>query len=278
MLEIYSGKQHYIENFNFIEFLKKYNNLPYEGQRAFIDSFDISTNPEWLDLKRGYIGASSASDFLTDSAKVSGIKRTKAWGEMTEAQKKEKLSEIPLEERLGEGCKALAYKILAERRTNWREHEASWAEKTSIKRGLVFESVSSYMYARDYKLEKEDLQDVLFVRRDDLVGFSPDKLILKDGIRASLEIKNFEPPHFYKAVMDFDNEKVIKQAQFQIFVGKLNYVDIMLCNQEENKYKVFRYQYGLDYQQAIKIRLEEFKEYLELIDKRINSELRESGV
>ena len=272
-IEIYSGKQHFIEKFDFNSFFIEYKNLPYEGQKAFIESFDISTNQEWLDLRRGYLGASTAHDFLTDSQKVSALKRTKAWQEMSLAERKAKLAEFPVEERLGEGCKKLAYKILAERRTSWREPEPVWAEKTQIKRGLVFEHPAVELYKKIEGLTDDNLLDVMFIRNGDLMGFSPDKLVLKGDKRVVLEIKNFEPPAFYKAVADAEKPETIEQVQWQIHVGNLNYVDVLYCSQEDGSYKLVRYGRGIDYMDAFTLREQEFREYLTIIENKINSEV-----
>lgn len=272
-IEIYSGKQHFIEKFDFNSFFIEYKNLPYEGQKAFIESFDISTNQEWLDLRRGYLGASTAHDFLTDSQKVSALKRTKAWEAMSLAERKAKLAEFPVEERLGEGCKKLAYKILAERRTSWREPEPVWAEKTQIKRGLVFEHPAVELYKKIEGLTDDNLLDVMFIRNGDLMGFSPDKLVLKGDKRVVLEIKNFEPPAFYKAVADAEKPETIEQVQWQIHVGNLNYVDVLYCSQEDGSYKLVRYGRGIDYMDAFTLREQEFREYLTIIENKINSEV-----
>lgn len=272
-IEIFAGKQHYIENFDFHKFFAEYKNLPYESQRAFIDSFDVSTNKEWLEVKRGCLGASTAHDFLTDSAKVSAMKRTKAWAEMSMKERAVKLAEIPLEERLGESCKKLAYRILAERRTAWREPEPSWAEKTQIKRGLVFEAPAVEIYKKTEGLTDENLLDVMFIKNGDLMGFSPDKLVLKDGKRVVLEIKNFEAPAFYKAVADSEKPETIEQVQWQIHVGNLNRVDIMYCSQEDGTYKLVRYGRGIDYMNAFEEREKEFKEYLTILENKIKSEV-----
>ena len=277
-IEIYAGKQHFIEKFDFNSFISEYKNLNYEGQKAFIESFDVSTNPEWLQLKRGYLGASTAHDFLTDSQKVSSLKRTKAWQEMSVADRKAKLAEIPLEERLGEGCKKLAYKILAERRTSWQEPEPVWAEKTQIKRGLVFEHPATELYKKIEGLTDENLMDVLFIRNGDLMGFSPDKLVLKGDKRIVLEIKNFEPPAFYKAVADAEKPETIEQVQWQIHVGNLNRVDILYCSQEDGSYKLVRYGRGIDYMEAFTQREEEFREYLTILENKINSEVVEVNI
>lgn len=272
-IEIYSGKQHFIEKFDFNSFFLEYKNLPYEGQKAFIESFDISTNQEWLDLRRGHLGASTAHDFLTDSSKVSALKHTKAWGEMSLAERKAKLAEIPVEERLGEACKKLAYKVLAERRTSWREPEPVWAEKTQIKRGLVFEHPAVELYKKIEGLTDDNLLDVMFIRNGDLMGFSPDKLVIKGDKRVVLEIKNFEPPAFYKAVADAEKPETIEQVQWQIHVGNLNYVDVLYCSQEDGSYKIVRYGRGIDYMDAFTLREQEFREYLTIVENKIKSEV-----
>lgn len=271
-IEIYPGKQHFIPGFNFEHFRKRYKGLSFVSQRSFIESLDISTNQDWIQLKRGFLGASTASEFLSDSTKVSALRRTADFKKMTLKEKRCKLAEIPLEERLGDTCKRLAYRVLAERRTSWECQEVNWSEKTSVKRGLCFEELSTDIYKKAYDIKDDEIFDVMFVRNGDLLGFSPDKIITKDGKRVSLEIKNFEPPHFYEAICNFEYEKVIKQAQLQIFCGKLDYVDIMLYCAEENVYKIFRYYSGIDYQDAISLRYEEFNEFLKIIEARIKTE------
>lgn len=272
-IKISVGKQHYIENFNYTKFIAEYKGLSSEAQRAFIDSFDISTNKEWLQLRRGHLGASCAHDFLTDSAKVSAMKRSKEWNNLTLKEQEERLDKIPLEERLGESCKKLAYRVLAERRTNWTEPEPSWTEKTAIKRGLVFEYPAAELYKKVEGLTDAQLIDCMFVTNGDLMGFSPDKIILKDGKRIVLEIKNFEPPAFYKAVADSEKPETLEQVQWQIHVGNLNRVDILYCSQEDGTYKLIRYSRGIDYMTAFERREKEFNEYLTFLENKIKSEV-----
>lgn len=273
MVEIYAGKQHYIENFDFKKFYVEYRNLPYEGQRGLIESFDVSTNPEWKELKRGVLGASSAHDFMSDSLKVANMKRGKGWKELTEKEKEFKLAEIPLEERLGESCKKLAYRILAERRTSWREPDASWSDRVQVKRGLVFEAPSVEIYKKAENLKDENIVDILFIKSCDLVGFSPDKLILKGTQRVALEIKNFEPPAFYKAVADAEKPETIEQVQWQIMAGNLERVDVLYCSQEDGTYKIVKYGRDESKINEFKKRLKEFEEYLTILEDKVKSEV-----
>lgn len=271
-MKITQGKQHYIENFNYNEFVEKYFSLSCEGQRGLIDSFDISTNPEWLKLKRGHLGASTAKAFLSDSSKVSAMKRTKNWKEATEAERNAMLSEIPLEERLGESCKELAFKLLAERRTSWVEPEASWSEKSTIKRGLCFEQFSDELYKRITGLTTVD---VLFVERDELMGFSPDKLVVdKNGEKVSLEIKNFEPPAYYKAILGMEKPETIAQIQMQIYMGDLDRVDLLYTSFEDNSFKLYQYTRDENFMKEFARREKEFKEYLKTVENSINQEVK----
>ena len=274
-IEIYAGKQHYIENFDYVEFLTKYKTMTYDQQRCFIDSMAVTTNPEWLQVKRGCLGASTAHDFLTDSMKVSAMKRGKAWAELSLAERAEKLMEIPVEERLGESCKKLAYRVLAERRTNWADIESTWSEKVQVKRGLVFEAPAVEIYKKIEGVTDEQMLDVMFIKNGDLFGFSPDKLILKDNKRIVLEIKNFEAPAYYKAVADAEKPETLEQVQWQIHAGNLNRVDILYCSMEDNTYKLVRYGRGIDYMNAFEQREAEFKEYLTLLENKLNSSVEE---
>lgn len=268
-MKITLGKQHYIENFDFDKFIEEFNVKSYQEQRAFIESFDISTNPQWLDLKRGKLGASTASKFLADSQKVSAMKRTKKYQDGTEKEKSFMLAEIPLEEKLGETCKELAYKILAERRTKWSEPEANWSEKTSIKRGLIFEQFSSEIYE---KLTGSKLVDVLFIERNDLFGFSPDKLVVDDE-KVCVEIKNFEPPAFYKAISDMEKPETIAQIQMQIWIGGLDRVDCIYTSFEDNTFKVIRHFRDEEYMKKFERREKEFREYLDLLEEKLETEV-----
>lgn len=267
-MKIYLGKQHYIENFNYEKFIKEYKNKSYVEQKAFIDSFDISTNQEWLSLKRGNLGASNASKFLSDSIKLSSLKRTKKWLESTEIEKEFLLAEYEVEEKLGESCKELAYKILAERMTAWQDEEMSWSEKTSVKRGLVFESFASDIYQ---KLTGKELVDVLYIKKDDLFGFSPDKLVVDENEKVVLEIKNFEPPAYLKAILDSEKKETIEQVQMQIFAGELDRVDVMYCSPEMNSFKIVRHFRDENYMLKFKKRAEEFNEYLDILKEKIKT-------
>lgn len=270
-MKIYEGKQHWIDNFDYNEFAEKYFKLSCEGQRGFIDSMDISTNPKWLELKRGHLGASTAKAFLADSQKVSSMKKTKKWQEATEEERNNMLAEIPVEERLGDTCKELAFKLLAERRTSWVEPEASWSEKTSIKRGLCFEQFSEVIYK---KLTGLDCVDILFFERDELLGFSPDKLVNDHGKKVALEIKNFEPPAYYKAILGMEKPETIAQIQMQIYIGNLDRVDLLYTSFEDNSYKLYNYIRDENFMKEFARREKEFKEYLKLVENSINQEIK----
>lgn len=270
-MKLYEGKQHWIDDFNYNEFAEKYFSMSYEGQRGFIDSFDISTNPEWLKLKRGHLGASTAKAFLADSQKVSAMKRTKGWKEATEEEKRVMLEDIPVEDRLGDTCKELAFKLIAERRTSWVEPEATWSEKTSIKRGLCFEQFSTALYKRLTGLEALDF---LFLERDDLMGFSPDKIVYDGDKRVSLEIKNFEPPAYYKAILGLEKPETIAQIQMQIYMGNLDRVDLLYTSFEDNSYKLYNYMRDEEFMKEFARREKEFKEYLSIVEKNINQEIK----
>ena len=272
-LEIYPGKQYWIDNFDWVRFHEEYKKLSGDKQRHFIDSFNITTNPEWLRLKRGYLGASDAKDFLSDSVKVAGMKRTKEWPTLTQKERRAKLEGISLDDRLGESCKRLAYDILEARRTNWEKPEKKWEELTGVKRGLTFESAALDIYKRIEKLQDEDLVEISFVRRGDLMGFSPDRLVLKGTKKISLEIKNFEPAAYYKAVSDAEKPETICQVQWQIHVADLNEVHIIYCSHEDGTYKLVKYGRGINYLNAFEIREDEFREYLKIVESRINAEV-----
>ena len=271
-MKIYEGKQHFLENFNFKNFLKNYSILSYEEQRNFIDSYDIQTNPEWLKLRRGKVSASNANKFLSNSLKVSSLMKTKKYQEANSEEQSKILSEIPFDERMGDSCKELAFKILAEKKTKWEDYYSAITDRVSVKRGLIFEQFSSKIYEKE---TGNKLIDVLFIEKDDLFGFSPDKLIVADDKRIAVEIKNFEPPAYYKAVLDCQKKETIDQVQFQIWAGELDRVDVIYTSFEDNSFKIISHYPDPVIQANLKQRAKDFKKFLDLLSFSLSNNTKE---
>jgi hypothetical protein len=216
--------------------------MSHEERKAFIDSINIYTNPEWIDVRAGKFTASRASEFLADS-------RTK--GEV-----------------IGDSCKTLCHRVMAEQ-TGWREERNIYMEFASIRRGLVFEPIAR-------KLAEEKLGETItecgFVE-DDLFGCSPDGLIMKDGkINAVIEIKCPEPMAFYKQLMDCAKEEYKRQMQFAMNVCDCpRAYFVLFCPEVSDQVYVLRYTRGIAYQSKINARKIEVAQYMQTVQEQVAS-------
>lgn len=111
-----------------------WKNLSHQERTSFIDSINVYTNPNWLDVRVGKFTASTAAKFLADPKS----KEDKESG------------------KIGESAKTLCHKVLAEQ-AGWREQQNPYMEYASIRRGLVFEDVARKLAEKN--LEKQ-LQNV----------------------------------------------------------------------------------------------------------------------
>lgn len=220
-----------------------WDKMSHTERQAFINSININTNNDWLEIRAGKFTASTASQFLADS-------RTKG-------------------ETIGDSCKTLCHKVMAEQ-SGWREERNPYMEFASIRRGLVFEPVAR-------KLAEEKLGETItecgFVESDELFGCSPDGLIMKDGkIDAVIEIKCPEPMSFYKQLMECANKEYQQQMQFAMNICDCPRAYFVLyCPEVSNQVYVLKYTRGIAFQNKINERKELVKEYMNKVSKQVAS-------
>ncbi len=220
-----------------------WDKMSHTERQAFINSININTNNDWLEIRAGKFTASTASQFLADS-------RTKG-------------------ETIGDSCKTLCHKVMAEQ-SGWREEKNPYMEFASIRRGLVFEPVAR-------KLAEEKLGETItecgFVESDELFGCSPDGLIIKDGkIDAVIEIKCPEPMSFYKQLMECANKEYQCQMQFAMAVCDCPRAYFVLyCPEVSNQVYVLKYTRGIAFQNKINERKELVKEYMNTVSQQVAS-------
>ena len=224
--------------------VEQWSNMNHATRQQFINSINVNTNEQWIEVRAGKFTASNASAFLADS-------RTKG-------------------ETIGDSCKTLCHKVMAER-TGWREERNPYMEFAAIRRGLVFESV-----ARKLAEEKlgEKITECGFVETDDgWFGCSPDGLIEKDGkIDALVEIKCPEPMSFYKQLMNAAKPEYQQQMQMQMNICDCPRAYFVLyCPEVSDNVYVLKYTRGLKYQSKIEQRKKEVLEYIETVNAQVAS-------
>ena len=211
-------------------------------RQAFINSINIDTNPEWLEIRAGKFTASHASEFLADS-------RTKS-------------------EPLGESAKTLCHRVMAEQ-NGWREERSPYMDYAQIRRGLVFEPI-----ARELASEKlgETIAECGFVESNELFGCSPDGLIMKDGkIDAVVEIKCPEPISFYEQLMNCANKEYQSQMQFAMWVCDCPRAYFVLyCPEVSGQVYILKYTRGIAYQNKLNQRAVDVLKYINAVQEQVN--------
>ena len=222
--------------------VESWQSLSHTERQAFINSINIHTNNDWLEIRAGRFTASTASQFLADS-------RTK--GE------------------IGDSCKTLCHKIMAEQ-NGWREERNPYMEYASIRRGLVFEPVARRL--AEQKLG-ETIEECGFVEDGEMFGCSPDGLIMKDGkIDAVIEIKCPEPMSFYKQLMECANKEYQQQMQFAMNICDCSRAYFVLyCPEVSDQVYILKYTRGLMWQNKIEERKKLVCEYIEKVCKQVAS-------
>lgn len=221
--------------------------LNQQERTAFIDSINVYTNPDWLEVRAGKFTASTAAEFLSDPT-------TKAAKELGE---------------IGDSCKNLCYKVMAEM-TGWREPQNPYTEFAQIRRGLLFENTARKLAAEQLG---EEITECGFVESDVMFGCSPDGLIMRDGkIDAVIEIKCPEPKAFYKQLMDCAKREYQLQMQFSLWVCDCPRAYFVLyCPEVSPKVFVIKYTRGLSWQAKLEKRKEQVADYIHQVNEQINS-------
>lgn len=246
-MKIYNFPQHTFdsnESEQISTMVAQWADLNHETRIQFINSLNVNTNPEWLEVRCGKFTASNASAFLADS-------RTKG-------------------ETIGDSCKTLCHKVMAERK-NWREERNPYMEYASIRRGICLESTAR-------KLAEEKLGETItecgFVETDDgWFGCSPDGFIGSDGkIDALVEIKCPEPMSFYKQLMNAAKPEYQQQMQFSMNICDCPRAYFVLyCPEVSDQAYILKYTRGLKFQNKIEQRKKEVLEYIETVNAQVAS-------
>lgn len=246
-MQIYNFPQHQFdenESAQIATMVEQWADLNHETRQQFINSLNVNTNPEWLEIRCGKFTASTASAFLADS-------RTKG-------------------ETIGDSCKTLCHRVMAERK-GWREERNPYMEFASIRRGICLESTARKLAAE--KLGAE-IKECGFVESDDgWFGCSPDGFIEKDGkIDALVEIKCPEPMNFYKQLMNAAKPEYQAQQQFAMNICDCprSYF-VLFCPEVSNQVYILKYTRGICYQKKIEQRKKEVLEYIETVNKQVAS-------
>lgn len=206
------------------EFMEAYASADSFTQRNLLDSILVWTNPEWLEIRAGRFTCSKASEFLADPVS----KADKEAG------------------KIGETAKKLCYKVMAEHYTNWREPEANWADKLSVKRGLVFEPIARGLTEKALNTK---IKEVGIVTYGEFFGYSPDGIDANDP-ETAIEIKTYEPAHYLETIMNAADKKVQLQMQMAMAVGGFKRIYFVLyCPEiDPSNVLVLKYTRGIKYQ------------------------------
>lgn len=166
----------------------------YFDRRNIIESVPLETNPKWLAARRGHITASNAKAYLTNG-------RTKEGG-------------------MGETSKSVVKKYVAEL-YGWEEPEVSWNEKSTIKRGLLFEKRARELFKKETGIEINTKIGFISENIDGInFGYSPDGYTEKDGkIDCLFEIKAYELQGFMNALDEFAKPEMYYQMQMAMLIA-----------------------------------------------------------
>lgn len=248
-MKIYNFKQHELgaDQEQAIQIaINNWAQMSHTERTAFIDSVNVHTNTDWLEVRAGKFTASTASEFLADPAS----KAAKDAGE------------------IGESCKSLCYRVMAEQ-TGWRESSNPYMEFAAIRRGLVFESTARKLAEKE--LGKE-ITECGFVESDILFGCSPDGLILDgDKVEAVVEIKCPEPKAFYKQLMDCAKKEYQMQMQFACNICDCPRAFFVLyCPEVSPKVFILKYTRGIQYQNKINERKVQVVDFMHKVNEQVN--------
>lgn len=248
-MKIYNFKQHELgaDQEQAIQIaINNWAQMSHTERTAFIDSVNVYTNPDWLEVRAGKFTASTASEFLADPAS----KAAKDAGE------------------IGESCKSLCYRVMAEM-SGWRESQNPYMEFAQVRRGLVFEPTARKLAEKE--LGKE-ITECGFVESDTLFGCSPDGLIKNgDKVEAVVEIKCPEPKAFYKQLMDCAKKEYQMQMQFACNICDCPRAYFVLyCPEVSPKVFILKYTRGIQYQNKINERKVQVAEFMHKVNEQVN--------
>lgn len=249
-MKIYTMKQHVIcdeQSQDIQAAVQNWKAMSHADRKAFIDSINVYTNPEWLDVRAGKFTASTAADFLADS-------RSK-------------------DEPMGDSAKTLCHRVMAEQ-TGWRQEQNPYMEYASIRRGLLFEPIARKLAQKKLCCLDQEITECGFVESDELFGCSPDGLIMDgDSIGAVVEIKCPEPMAFYKQLMNGAKREYQLQMQFAMNICNCPRAYFVLyCPEVSDQVYILKYTRGIRWQNKIENRKREARQYMQEVSCKQGSE------
>lgn len=240
-MQIYNFPQHYIDWESvggYEKFMADYKDCPdYTQRRILIESLPLQTNPDWLKVRQHHITASKSHDFL-------GMDRTGT--------------------KPGASYKKVIKQLVAEQ-FGWVEPEKTWNEKSSVKRGILFErrAVELFEQATGIKVKT----DIGFISTeiDGLpFGCSPDGYvgdIATKKFDTLVEIKSFELQQLQTELEELDTPKIIDQMQQAMAVAKCPECYKILYCAELDKIFYRNYKRAAGFSLRLKERIPLAKEY-----------------
>lgn len=217
-----------------------------QKRRILINSVPLQTNPKWLAARRGNITCSTMKGFL-------GVGRDKV---------------SP-----GEAYKKVVKRLVAETVLGFEDPEATWSEKDSIKRGLIFEAraIELFEQATGIKLKT----DIGFISKeiDGLpFGASPDAYegdIETEMFKTGGEIKSYESIRMLDEIEDLHSPDTMEQMQGQMQLFDCpRWYKILYCA-EMDKIFYLKYTRGMDFERRLKARIPVALEYKATIEKNL---------
>lgn len=244
-LKITKCKQHYIDwesvggKNNFIAAYRNANS--YYDRRTLIAGLPMQTNPEWLKARRAHITCSGMKDFL-------GMDRSG--------------------KKAGVGYKNVVKKLVAEE-LGWEEPEATYAEKDTIKRGLVFESRAIELFEKETGIKlKSDLGFVSTTANGLPFGASLDAYagnLEEKKFDVIAEVKSFELQRLFTELEILHDATIMEQTQGQMFVCNCPRAYKILYCAELDKIFYLRYTRGMDFGRRLEERIPLALEYRQKI-------------
>lgn len=243
---VYHMKQHILgdeQSSDIQEAINHWQEMSHADRKNFIDSINVYTNPEWLDVRAGKFTASTAAEFLADS-------RSK-------------------DDPLGDSAKTLCHRVMAEQ-TGWRQEQNPYMEFARVRRGLLFENIARKLAEK--KIGKEIIE-CGFVEGGPLFGCSPDGLIMDgENIQAVVEIKCPEPMAFYKQLMNCAKKEYVAQMNFAMWICNCPRAYFVLyCPEVSDKVYVLKYTRGIAFQKKLEARACAIADYIGQIQKQLES-------
>lgn len=243
-MKIYPMKQHVIcdeQSQDIQTAVQNWKAMSHADRKAFIDSINVYTNPEWLDVRTGKFTASTAAEFLAESRSKDDV--------------------------LGDSAKTLCHGVMAEM-TGWRADQNPYMEYPSIRRGLIFEPIARQLAEKELGTTIEECG---FVECSPMYGCSPDGLIMKDGkIDAVVEIKCPEPMAFYKQLMNCAKREYQLQMQFAMNICDCPRAYFVLyCPEVSDKAYILKYTRGMMWQKKIEERKWAIGNYITKVEEQI---------